>query len=693
MYTWLTWGWIDVEFRRVIGSKLFLSVLAGLVLLNCFFFIFQRPDTWDDPLLDGELYHETLDSLSNKSWQEALDWCKQYQENAQNAMVENRWDFYGEEEELRSVAIQLQEQYEHLLDYYNYLKKIDYNAKILQSVSLFSDPNSDSYKNIIKTAEDFDDLKGVKISAGHDLAVTEFFVDKWADYSILIVICVVCGLFLAERKEGLWPMIHAASGGRWRLTVTRTGILLAASWIGTVALVGSRILLCGIEYHGLGEWNRALQSIPMFYNVPYPLTVGQFWLMYITVKAFGAFWFGLVLWTLLSSISNLALALGASTVFIAAEFACLAIPSSSMLVTLRYVNIFSYVDYISVFTRYLNLPVFGKLIAGSDLVLMILPVLCLLFLLLVILIDERKHPITATNRFLRFMDWIRKRVSPITDRDNEVTKLLFKRRGILVLLLLILLTYKSEAPPREYDPWDPFVQFYQEIYQGPITEEKIEQMEAHLSFCDTFNAEGLKRVIESAKTAPDGAWIIPTKPYDAILGDNVENYNRTTSLMALLFLVLILSPIASQERQNQMTTLLRSSKNGRDVLMRRKQILLICITALVWLIIYGSELYKTIQAYGSFSCLTAPALSLPVFRWSILPLGWTIGLYYVAKLVILIGVAELCFYLSSRCSKNRDALLLCVGVIVIPAALGAIGSVLGEYLSLLLPLGGVELML
>jgi hypothetical protein len=37
-------------------------------------------------------------------------------------------------------------------------------------------------------------------------------------------------------------------------------------------------------------------------------------------------------------------------------------------------------------------------------------------------------------------------------------------------------------------------------------------------------------------------------------------------------------------------------------------------------------------------------------------------------------------------------MLLCTGVLLIPAALAAIGSAIGEYLSLLLPLSGAELL-
>ena len=183
---------------------------------------------------------------------------------------------------------------------------------------------------------------------------------------------------------------------------------------------------------------------------------------------------------------------------------------------------------------------------------------------------------------------------------------------------------------------------------------------------------------------------MPSAPYEAVWSNNEENHHRNTALTALLFVVLILAPIASQDRQNDMTLLLRSTSGGRKRLMLRKQTLLFLITVTIWLAVYGTEVHRTVAEYGALSYLTAPANSLPWFDWS-LSIVWTLVLYYGAKLLVMVTVGEICFLLSSRCDKNRDAILLCSGVLLIPAALAAIGSSLGEYLSFVLPLGGVEL--
>jgi hypothetical protein len=106
--------------------------------------------------------------------------------------------------------------------------------------------------------------------------------------------------------------------------------------------------------------------------------------------------------------------------------------------------------------------------------------------------------------------------------------------------------------------------------------------------------------------------------------------------------------------------------------------------------VYGGELIHTVKAYGAFQCLSAPSFSLELFRNTVaIPLGGMLTLYYGAKLLVLLVIGEICYALSSRCSKNRDAILVCSAVLLIPAALAAIGSVVGEYLSFLIPLSGM----
>ncbi len=684
-----------MEAKRILCGRTFLAVLALLVTLNGFFFVYQTNS--GSPHEDA--YHQAVETLAPLDWQTALDRCDAYDAAFLQSVLNGTWENDMDTTRFYEAAELLREPYEHLLSYGDYLEKIERDAKKLQAVSLFSDPNSFAYKNTVKTVRDFSAMKGRSLSAGHDLAVTAVFEDAWADFSVLIVIGLACGLFLSERKEGMWPMIFAAPGGRRKLAWKRAGILLASAWIATILIIGSKILLSGWLYHGLGEWGRTLQSIPMFRNVPLPLTVGQFWLFYLTVKAMGVFLIGLALWAVLSAISNLGLALCAIGLLAGAEYACTMIPSSSLFAILRYCNVFSYIHYLPVFSRYLNLSFFGILISGNDLVLSLLLPLSAAFTLLNVAIAQRKRPFAPANRLLRWVDGIRKRLSPkITGSGSflpETRKLLFRRKGILLLLALVFLLNGLTAPPREYNPLDVYLQYYEEKFAGPITEQTVIQLQNELETAtEADQSAALQQLLSFVRQMPQGAWLVPTGPYDAIWSGNLLNYHRSTALVALLFLALILSPIASQERQFQMHILLHSTPAGRSKLWRRKQCLLLGVTVLIWMMVYGWELIKTGSTYSAFQCLGAPVSSLPKFPapgWT-LTIGQTMAVYYGLKLLVLISAAEACYLLSSLCEKNKDAILLCTGVVLLPAALSAIGSPAGGFLSFLLPLSGIQVL-
>lgn len=202
----------------------------------------------------------------------------------------------------------------------------------------------------------------------------------------------------------------------------------------------------------------------------------------------------------------------------------------------------------------------------------------------------------------------------------------------------------------------------------------------------------LNRLIMHCETAEDGMWLVPTYPYEAIWSDNLNNYHRTTALIAMLFLVLLLSSVGSQEKQANMTIQLFTSPRGRGKLWRRKLTVSLTLAALVWLMVYGTELILVNRYYGAISCLAAPMKSLEFFlEWSWNgSLGMALTLYYGLKLISLWAVAQMCVLLSGLCQKNQSAILLCTGVLLVPAALAAIGSDAAAMVSLLMPVATVE---
>lgn len=685
-----------MECKRILLGKPFVLLLVALLLVNTYFFVYQNRDEETDFFYYRDTYDAVLTQLSDLSFEEALAWCEEFEEEANQQWIEGTWDFSQESAIKRMIVQQVGEQYAHLIGYGEYLENIQKNAKMLQGVSLFADNSSFAYKNTVKTAEDFASLSGVSVTAGHDLAVTGVFADAWTEIISLIPIFLVCGLFLQERRKGLHVLVNATPMGRGKLAVKRIGILFLASAITVLVLFGSKIFLNGYLYRGLGEWGRTLQSIPMFYNVPYSMTVGKFWLWYLAVKIVGLFFAGLVLWLIQALISNISAAVGVLGVVAGVEFAFTAIPSSSFFAPLRYVNLFSYINYQPVFTRYLNLSVFGSPVSGNAIACILLPILCCILAFLLVLVSKKKYPIGGKRR--SFQKW--ERFKAKADRAfsggglfvKEAKKLLFYRRGILVLLILILLLAQFGVPYRDEMSSDMYRAYYQEKYAGPITEDTVKALQEELTTAtESEQISALTQMLSEISRAKDGDWIVPSEPYEALF--TVQQYHYTVALTALLFLSLLVSPIASQERQAETVTLLYSTSGGRRRLWLMKQALIFSATLVVWFLVYGSELFRLTDFYGNFTCLAAPLSSLArvsLYDWNI-SLGQTLVLLYALRLSVLWTAAQFCFALSSVCKKNSNAVILNCSILILPAALGAIGSSIGSCLSMLLPLTVIDL--
>lgn len=687
-----------MEARRTVFSLKFLAVLGLLLVVTLAFFLYARSVKTGSLSEYSRRYDEAVQRFAPMSSEEAEAVIEEYRAFSEMQYFENPgWMQEPGRWEEKLIYDQMEKQVKYRDYYPRYLEKIQREAKQQRSVSIFAKPGTVAYENTQKTAREFAAMSGEGLDIGHDLAVTAVFDDQLVDFSILILLGFVCALFLAERKRGLWDMVHAAKGGRVRLAVKRAGILLAASWIGTAVLLGGRILVSGILYDGLGEWGRKLQAIEYFYNVPYAMTVGQFWLFYLAVKAMGSFMIALLLWLILSSFSQLSLAVVAAALILGLEYGLTFLVPSSALVLLRYVNIFSFISYINVFVTYLNLPVMGGLITGSRLVLWTLLPLCAVFLGGNLLVAQKKYPVARTNRILSWANGLARSREKIRRGRPlllwEGRKLLIKRLGILVLAAMVIWAYRADAPVRlSSNPMqEALTDFYARKYAGPKTDDVMRAMEEDLAgLTAPENAAALGNLIAKLK-ASGQEWIVPTKPYEAIWSNNLGNYHRSTALIALLFLVLLLYPLDSQERQADMEVLLRTAPGGRRKLWRSKTVLCVLGAVLVWLVIYGAELWHTAHVYGPLRVTEAPMSVLPDFQDRQMSLGAGLALYYALKLLVLLAAAFVIRFLSSLAANNRNALLLNMLVLILPAILVTLGVEAVSPISFLKPLAAVEL--
>lgn len=606
----------------------------------------------------------------------------------------------------REVLQALQDQLTHLRDYPRYLRQVQVNVEQMSALAMFNKPGSFSMRNIEKTGRDFPE--SVELQLSSDFAVTHLITDEPCGYLLLLYTLYLTVRLLAERKRGLWCLIHGAPEGRGRLALRRAGILLAGVTLGTLVLFGGTLLFTVVKYHGIGALTRNVQSLAVFSDFPWVMPVWVFLLGFFLLKILGMWLVALAIWAILQSINHLPLALAAAAAVLIAEYSLFRfIPDSFKIAFLRYVNLFALVDVPKVSLHYLNLNIFNRPVQGFLLSLGTVPPLLLALLCLNLVLAAKKKPVSRQNSLLRLFDWLRIPFSRAAGRlrlfGQELYKLLWLQKGLLVLLAVAWFAFRSlEAPFPDTELYDPELAGLSAAMEGPITQQTLTELDEKITLYSSWPEsepvlrqldalEQLREKVTESLDRQDGGWLINQIPVAALLSRNIDNYQRKNGVLLLFALVLLLSGVFSQERQSRMTQLLRGSPRGRGRLWRRKALAALLLTVAVWLIFEAGELRAIRKAYGAIA-FAAPLQSFEYFAdlpYSV-SLGAGVTAYLLLRLLALCTAAGGILFLSANCRQNNTAILLGCGVLVLPACLSLMGVKAFDRLSLVRFLSPLE---
>ena len=321
------------------------------------------------------------------------------------------------------------------------------------------------------------------------------------------------------------------------------------------------------------------------------------------------------------------------------------------------------------------------------------------------------------------MVWLGERVSRLNCRFSplagEFYKILFVQKGVLWLLLLLgLRCYDVPVPELWSVEQEQYQELYYTQYQGPMTEETIEVLEqekgaledeakeasayaaAHPNDIEAiYQAQrletmraALQSVIEEAEekwnrqeTEGIRAYLIPQWGYEILLDPEITQKTQYgEGLLARLFLTGLVSGVGAYENRSGTGSLLKTTGIGRESLIGRKWIVTACMAALVWCLVYGSQLLAIIQREGEWVCLEAPVQNLHFMKeasWQISIRGW-IALVYGIRFWILLMADWMLTWLSLHCTRVEAALMLGLLIGVLPSGLLSSGLEVAGVVSL-----------
>ena len=653
------------EWKRIVSDRKRLVLMLCIPLVCFALFFYQK--TMDTMLADPLEYRALVEKWRDHDPEDVLAALSEQFEMSENEM-------------------RLKAQVEYLKDYPNYLERVQEQAYKMQHSSIFgADPNSFTYRNIIKTAKDFADLSSDGVRLGDDLAMQNWLAFSWADWGFLAAILLLVMSFLEERKKGLAAIVRSCPAGQGKHQSTRLLILLFYSAGMTFLLYYLPLVVSLVAEGGWSDLSRPVQSLAAFQKCTAQLTIGEFLTHFFFMKTACGFFLGVLIWFALSFLEQVQLCWMVTAAALAVEyFLHTTIPAQSILSPLRYVNVFSYVFTSKIYTEYVNLNFFTYPIGKSTMLLGLLLIGTIVLTTVIVVLIPKRYPFGNKDLLSKWIHLWNRIKDPVLRRLDmvgfELYKQLFMTAGGIVLVLGLLISRDLPLNSGAYNRIeDSLYRQYVAQVQGPVaqsTYDYIAQAKAALEGLEINRTEfeaALNRLEQTVANMPEGAWLVDDTMFLNIYGSESWYTQRNTALIALLILCASLSSLFAPEQNADLRRMLHSTPRGRERLFWAKYGVAVGITVLVWLMVFAQE-WRTASEMLGEAILNAPCGSISMLQSFPGTVRSYLAILCISKGISLLLPLNLCVFVGERVRGFEKAFLVNLVVLLIPAAAYRFGA-------------------
>lgn len=753
------------EIKRILGNYRILIGLVLILFINGFLFVREQvsnnygmnlslPQSSISVSLDNgyDMHTEKADAKETynnyRKWLEKVDEmpvsdavCVLEQEKYRLENIFKNQENSDADVKSEYAAINtLLSQAEYLTEYPAWLNSIQNNKNNMLAFSIFNNPDSFSQRNILKTAEEFENLNGVKLSLGANGAIESLLGFSLTDWFLLIVLMIISISFLEERKKGLWNVVYAASGGRIQLALKRKSILFFTSAFSVLLLYGTNLVIGFSIYGGYESLNRSIQSVELLGGLSLLSTIGGFLIQWFLMRIIAAFFISLLLWLILTAVRNVKYTILITGGILALEYGLYTfLPVQSGFNLFKYFNLFTYISMSDLYTNYLNINLFGYPFGIRRISQIALIPLCVTFGIICVFINCKKRPAEGKDLLGKFAI----KINGITDKilgnfrmlGFEAYKTFWIQKGIVMIALFLYLApqFSYTTPVPVSNATESAARQYTAELAGKITAEtfaNIEKIREELNRVisdyekaknayennemefpqfDVFareasdaqiKIEGLNTVQNRVEQLENQArnegftpFLIAEAPFESVYGQYGENNRQSAAMLSLLILGLLLAGCMTCEKQSGMIELTTSTVRGRRVLLTRKIMLAAVCAIFVWAVVYGLELCAFLQICDieTLSTSSRNLALLENFPFSC-KIGTAIIFLYSFRLITMFCVAVITLLISSFIKRIEAAYIAVLTALLLPSLLYSyMGLVSMKYLSLSVPLSAIPL--
>lgn len=615
----------------------------------------------------------------------------------------------------QNITLAGEELQNYIDSYPDFLQSVKDNAVDVGILAALSDNTGFTRDNIDKTLADYSRLDDIVVCGGENKGIVLYSNFALGDGILLAIILVVLLQFAEEKKKGLSLLVRCAKNGRSRLILERVCILGITSLVASFLLMIVCMILSQVMC-GRVDFNRPLQSIPEFSLCSFPITIGQYLVVTVLLKALAALVFGVLVLFLLVWLDVIpSLLIGGAILFLESLLYTLILGTEKM-AGFKLANIIALLRTEIFFKHYYNINLFGHAVGFLLVSVVVLSMVVLGLIVFSVVCSSRC--LETGNRFAflnRMQVWLCLRKPNLPLFFWEVRKVFIQQGGILILVAILYFAASFCLEYQYYYYIDTDREYYYKKYEGTITQEKIDEM--HIDYDDNmqiflantdkvaylqkydpeseeiiplmqtcFNISQRLKALEGIMEEAAGAFeftmetgvethLVKPDAYEMLFVSDVNTTDKN-SMFILLGIIGIFSGIMACEKEANMTLWLNTLYKGRKNLFLTKLGILAVTAPILVLGVSWAQLYQVSDAVG-FQNLDVIAQSIAIFRE--VPFPITIGAYlllvYGLRILFAFLIGLVVMGISTLASNRVLCLFICLILLAIPMVLALSGIV------------------
>ena len=678
------------EIYKLTHTKMFALVAVCAVLLNIYISCSQTFGMY----CPAREYKEYYALAEGKTFEQAYDYSVARRDNMFGGWEAGKW-------EVRQMMNREIEQLKAVGTYHQYLQSIDDAAATMTAVSIFADPDSFAYRNIVKTPAAYDSVRSVQPVFAPSNGVLLAIENTPSDILLLFIIfTAVTVIFYKDRECGIVGLVKPLRYGRTRLALSKTaavfsvcllfggGFFLLNLWIGSVRFA-------------LGNLSRPAQSLKGFLGCNLRISVRQLMALIFIYKILAMFVCALIAQSLFIRLKNttsyfiLLLAGGIETALY------LLIGETSVLSPIKQINLAAFINSAHLFKTYANINLFGfplNLLGTTTAVLAIL-------IILLIFVAARLYENISISEIKKSRKKIIKLKPPKRLFAYALHKEFVLHKGLLILAAVLAFSLYSEYNyVRPYSSSDNYYRAYaSEAYskQSPAdvyeymkstADELAEGYKAAMSGAFTDNEywskrSGFEKLVNqynNAFKASDGKdvqnYMYYTTGWEEMFGINGLKTDYRLGLVAILGICLAISPLIAYDNRARIGFLLYTTKAGKRTYFKHNAIVAAIFTLMTCLAVYVPHYVEMILTYGSQG-LFEPVSAIPAYaKLGCLPVLGYLILLTVYRIISLTVFAEVVLLISYKCKSPTTATVIALAAFALPIVIYLAGADFMQWL-------------